>query len=92
MIAAMADLGIDISRQRSKDVQEFADQKFDYVITLCDQANEACPIFFGGTKRVHMGFPDPAAAMGTEAERIAAFRQVRDQIRQKVVAFLAQAD
>jgi len=90
-IAAMGELGIDISQKRSKDLQEFADQKFDYVITLCDQANEACPVFFGGTRRIHMGFPNPAAVMGSEAERMAAFRQIRDQIREKTVAFLAQA-
>jgi arsenate reductase (thioredoxin) len=91
-IAAMGELGIDISQKRSKDLQEFADQKFDYVITLCDQANEACPVFFGGTRRIHMGFPNPAAVLGIEAEKMAAFRQIRDQIRAKVVAFLAQAD
>lgn len=90
-IAAMGELGIDISQKRSKDLQEFADQKFDYVITLCDQANEACPVFFGGTRRIHMGFPNPAAVMGSEAEKMAAFRQIRDQIREKTVAFLAQA-
>ncbi len=90
-IATMGELGIDISRQRSKDLQEFADQKYDYVITLCDQANEACPVFFGGTRRMHMGFPDPAAVMGSEEDKLAAFRETRDQIREKVVAFLAQA-
>ncbi len=90
-IAVMDELGIDISQRRSKDLQEFADQKFDYVITLCDQANEACPVFFGGTRRIHMEFPNPAAVMGSEAERMAAFRQIRDQIREKTVAFLAQA-
>ena len=90
-IAVMDELGIDISQRRSKDLQEFADQKYDYVITLCDQANEACPVFFGGTRRMHMGFPDPAAVMGNEEERITAFRQIRDQIREKTVAFLAQA-
>lgn len=90
-IAAMAELGIDISQKRSKNLQEFADQKFDYVITLCSQANEACPIFFGGTRRLHMGFPDPSAVQGTDAEKIQAFREIRDQIRDKVVAFLSQA-
>jgi arsenate reductase (thioredoxin) len=90
-IAAMGELGIDISQKRSKDLQEFADQKFDYVITLCNQANEACPVFFGGTRRIHMGFPNPAAVLGIEAEKMAAFRQIRDQIREKTVAFLTQA-
>ncbi len=90
-IAVMGEWGIDISRKRSKDMQEFGGEKFDYVITLCDQANEACPVFFGGTQRIHMGFPDPAAVMGSEEERINAFRKVRDQIREKIIAFWAQA-
>jgi arsenate reductase len=90
-IAAMAEIGIDISQKRSKSLQEFADQKFDFVITLCHQANESCPVFFGGTRRLHMGFPDPAAVQGTDAEKMQAFREIRDQIRQKVLAFLSQA-
>ncbi len=86
----MKEADIDISRHRSKGMDEFADEKFDYVITLCDQANESCPVFFGGTQRLHMGFDDPAAATGSEAERLAAFRKVRDQIREAVVRFLSQ--
>ena len=86
----MAELEIDISRQRSKGLDEFADQKFDHVITLCDQAAESCPVFFGGTQRVHMGFPDPAAAGGSDEERLTAFRKVRDQIREQVVGFLSK--
>jgi arsenate reductase len=87
-IAVMKELGIDISRQRSKGLDEFAGQRFDYVITLCSQADESCPIFFGGTKKIHMGFPDPTAAAGSDEERLAAFRNVRDQIRDQVVGFL----
>jgi arsenate reductase (thioredoxin) len=60
------------------------------VITLCDQAAESCPVFFGGTQRLHMGFPDPAAAGGSEEERLAAFRKVRDQIREQVLGFLSK--
>jgi len=89
-IAVMNELGIDISRRRSKGLDEFAGQKFDYVITLCSQADEACPVFFGGTKKIHMGFPDPTAAIGGEQEKIAAFREVRDQIRKQVVEFLTK--
>ncbi len=88
-IAAMEELGIDISRHRSKSIDEFADEKFDFVITLCDHAAESCPIFFGGTQRLHMGFPDPAAVLGNEDEKLAAFREVRDQIRTQLVEFLS---
>ena len=87
-IAVMKELGIDISQKRSKGLDEFAGQEFDYVITLCSQADEACPVFFGGTRKIHMGFPDPTAAAGSDEEKIAAFRKVRDQIREQVVGFL----
>jgi len=84
----MNEIGIDISHHRSKNLDEFAQESFDYVITLCDQANESCPVFFGGTKRLHMGFPDPAAAEGTAEEKRAAFREARDQIRARLAGFL----
>jgi arsenate reductase len=86
----MGELGIDISHHRSKAMDEFANEKFDYVITLCDQANESCPVFFGGTQRLHMGFDNPAAVPGSEAEQLSAFRKVRDQIQEKVVGFLSK--
>ena len=89
-IGVMKEIGIDISSQRSKGLDEFRDQAFDYVITLCSQADEACPVFFGGTKKIHMGFQDPAAMAGTEEERLVAFRKVRDEIRTQVVGFLAK--
>jgi arsenate reductase (thioredoxin) len=88
-VAVMKELGIDISRQRSKGLDEISGQKFDYVITLCSQADEACPVFFGGTKKIHMGFPDPTAAAGSDEEKLAAFRKIRDLIREQVVGFLA---
>ncbi len=88
-VAVMRELGIDISAVRSKSLDEFAQENFDYVITLCDQANKVCPMFFGGTHRMHMGFPDPATATGTDAEKLDFFRKLRDQIRQKIVGFLA---
>lgn len=89
-VAVMRELGIDISNQRSKGLEEFVGQKFDYVITLCSQADESCPIFFGGTQKIHMGFPDPAAASGSEEDRLAAFRKVRDQIREQIVDFFSK--
>ena len=89
-IAVMKELEMDISQQRSKGLDEFDGQKFDYVITLCSQADETCPVFFGGTKKVHMGFPDPAAAIGSEEEKMAAFRKIRDQIREQIVEFLSK--
>jgi arsenate reductase len=83
-IEAMQEIGIDISRQRSKSVDEFAGQEFDYVITVCDNANERCPVFPGKTKRIHWSFEDPAAAVGDEATRLGVFRRVRDEIREKL--------
>ena len=82
-IEVMREVGIDISNQRSKSVDEFTGEEFDYVITVCDNANERCPIFPGKTKRIHWSFADPAAATGDEAARLAVFRRVRDQIRQR---------
>jgi len=80
-IAVMKELGIDISGHRSKHVNEFQGQSFDYVLTVCDNAKESCPVFPGQTKRIHKAFEDPAAFQGTEAERLALFRRVRDEIR-----------
>ena len=88
-VAVMRELGINIFHHRSKSIDEFQEETFDYVITLCSQANEACPVFFGGTQRLHMDFPNPAAVQGSEEEKISAFRKVRDQIREKVVGFLS---
>jgi arsenate reductase len=89
-IAAMREVGIDISGQRSKSVDEFADAEFDYVITVCDNANERCPVFPGETKRIHWSFEDPAAATGDEATRLAVFRGVRDQIRQRLNEWVSE--
>ena len=79
-VDVMAEIGIDISRHRSKSAEEFLEQDFDYVITVCDQANEACPFFPGGKERIHKGFMDPAAVQGSDAEKRAAFRRTRDEI------------
>ena len=87
-IAVMRELGIDISGHRSKSVDEFAGQDFHYVITVCDNARDHCPIFPGGALRLHWSFADPAAVEGGEAERLAAFRRIRDQIQARVRTFV----
>jgi len=86
-ISVMRELGIDISCHRSKHVDEFADQPFDYVLTVCDNANESCPVYPGHTNRLHRSFDDPAAAQGSEPERLAVFRRVRDEIRDYLRTF-----
>jgi arsenate reductase (thioredoxin) len=79
-VEAMREVGVDISLQRSKSVDEFAGREFDYVITVCDNARENCPVFPGKTARVHWSFDDPAAVAGEWEERLAVFRRVRDEI------------
>jgi arsenate reductase (thioredoxin) len=79
-IAVMKELGIDISGHRSKHVKEFEGQSFDYVLTVCDNARESRPWFPGEAKSLHKDFEDPAALQGTEEERLALFRRVRDEI------------
>lgn len=91
-IEAMREIGIDISEHRSKSVDEFARQEFDYVITVCDNANERCPIFPGNSKRIHWSFDDPAAAGGDDDRRLAVFRRVRDELRQHLRLFAAAID
>jgi arsenate reductase len=83
-IRAMGELGIDISGQESKTLDRFLDQPFDAVITVCDQANEACPVFFGARQRLHWSFRDPSKAHGTEEQQLAVYRQVRDAIRERI--------
>lgn len=86
-IAVMKELGIDISGHRSKSVDEFAGQNFDYVLTVCGNAKETCPVYPGHTNRLHHSFEDPTAMEGSEEERMAAFRTVRDQIRKFLKSF-----
>jgi thioredoxin type arsenate reductase len=88
-VAVMSELGIDISGHRSKSVDEFRDQPFDFVITVCDNAKEACPVFPGKTQRLHWSFSDPAAVEGSEAERQAAFRSVRNQIHDRLKLYIS---
>jgi len=87
-IRAMAEIGIDISEQWSKTSDAFAGQTFDYAITVCDESREACPYFPGATTQLHWSFDDPAAATGTEEERLAVFRRVRDEIAARIRAEL----
>ncbi len=88
-VKAMAEIGIDISAHRSKSVDEFAGEHFDYVITVCDNAKEACPFFPGGGQRLHRGFEDPAAA--PQEQQLQAFRQVRDHISNWLREFVCNA-
>jgi arsenate reductase len=83
-IEAMREIGIDISGHASKTLDVFYGQRFDYVITVCDRAKESCPLFAGTGERIHWSFDDPVAATGTDAERLQAFRRVRDAIRARL--------
>ncbi len=89
-VAAMGEIGIDISQHRSKSLEEFLGQPFDYVITVCDSAKEACPIFPGAAQALHYSFTDPAAAPGSMEEQMAVFRRVRDEIGQRLQEFLRE--
>lgn len=88
--AVMKEVGIDLSGHRSKSVDEFAAEKFDYVITVCDNANESCPVYAGHTNRIHRSFEDPAAVQGSEEERLGSFRRVRDEIRAYLRGFVRE--
>nr|WP_269479222.1 arsenate reductase ArsC [Rubrobacter xylanophilus] len=83
-VRAMAEIGVDISSQESKTLHRYLGEAFDYVITVCDAANEACPAFPGAGRRLHWSFEDPSAASGPEEERLAAFRRVRDGIGERI--------
>jgi len=83
-IKAMAEKGIDISGQQPKDLGVFDDREFDLLITVCDGARQACPIYLGAAQRVHWSLEDPAAAEGSEEERMAVFRTIRDEIERRV--------
>ncbi len=83
-IQAMTELGIDISQQRSKTLDRYLDEQFDEVITVCDTAAEACPVFPGAARRLHWSFEDPSKATGSEAEQLEVYRKVRDEIRSRI--------
>jgi arsenate reductase len=80
-VRVMDEIGMDISRYTSKNLDIYAGMHFDYVVTVCDRANEACPVFTGGGKKLHKGFPDPAGFIGKDEEIMAGFRTVRDEIK-----------
>jgi arsenate reductase len=88
-IVAMDERGVDIRAQRSKHLNEYLAQPFDYVITVCDNAAETCPLFPGPARRIHWSFPDPAAVTGSEAERLTSFRHVRNDIETQLSIWLA---
>lgn len=90
-IAIMAEIGIDINGHRSKAMDEFSGESFDYVITLCGDANEKCPLFFGGVERMHIGFHDPSKVTGPDEEVMADFRRVRDEIKTTLLEFFKNA-
>ena len=88
-IAVMNEIGIDISGHRSKSADEFLDDEFDYVITVCDHANQRCPVFAGPAKRLHWSIDDPVIS-GSENEQLAAFRRARDDLYQRIREFIEE--
>ena len=87
-IKVMNEVGIDLSKNYPKSVNQFLNESFDYVITVCDNAKETCPIFIGNVgKQLHIGFEDPAEAQGTEEEILSVFRQIRDEIKKEFYEF-----
>ena len=84
VVEVMSELDIDISRQRSKSTEEFREKDFDRVVTVCDHAAETCPVWLQSGRQMHIGFEDPATATGSDADRLAVFRRVRDEIRQRL--------
>jgi arsenate reductase len=87
-IRAMAELGIDVSAQASKTLERYLGQSFAAVVTVCDDANESCPVFPGARERLHWSLPDPSKATGSDGERLAAYRLVRDELRRRITAGL----
>lgn len=81
-IAAMGELGIDISTQESKTLEHYVEEPFEYVVTVCDSANESCPVFPNAEDRLHWSLPDPSEAGGSEEEKLDAFRRARDELRE----------
>lgn len=83
-IKVMAETGIDISKHRAKSAMEFIGQQFDYVVTVCDNAKQTCPIFPGNYEKIHWDLEDPAETQGSEEDQIVVFRKIRDEIRQRI--------
>jgi arsenate reductase len=86
----MEEIGLDLEGHSSKTLERYLGERWDYVITVCDQAGERCPLFPGPARRIHWSFEDPSAATGSEADRLATFRRVRDAIRDRLRAWLAE--
>ena len=91
-VRAMDELGINISGQKSKTLERYLGETFDYVITVCDTANEACPVFPGAKRQLHWSFEDPAQATGSEEERLRVFQSVRDEVRERMEGELLTED
>ncbi len=89
-VRAMAELGIDITAARPKRVDQFSDERWDLVVTVCDSARESCPFFPWAAEQIHASFPDPVLALGSEEERLAVYRAVRDDIRARLLPKLAR--
>ena len=89
-IEAMHEVGLDITAHTSKTLDTLAGQQFDYASTVCDRANESCPIFPGATQRIHWSFDDPSAATGSDEERLSAFRRIRDEVAARLRTFAAE--
>ena len=87
-VEVMLEKGIDISKQTSNSIEEYSNKKFDFVITVCDKAKESCPLFQNANETLHWSFPDPAEFMGGIDEKMNKFREVRDQIEEKIIEFL----
>jgi arsenate reductase len=85
---AMAEVGVDLGHHTSKSVDQFLDRAWDYVITVCDSANEKCPVFPLPTQRLHWSLPDPSQATGSEEERLQAFRRVRDELKARITRWI----
>jgi arsenate reductase len=88
-IKVMREIGIDITGHRSKSIDEFMTRQFEYVITVCDNANQNCPVFLGATRRIHWSIEDPAGVDGAEQTRLRAFRAARDDLRERLNKFVA---
>jgi len=86
-LRVLAEIGVDASWAQSESVRDYLGQQFDYVVTVCDEARESCPVFPGAQRSLHWNFEDPAASIGTEDERLAVFRRVRDQISDRIDGF-----
>src|SRR3989338_287187 len=91
VIKVMAEIGIDISKHMSKSVMEFIDQNFDYVVTVCGNAQKTCPVFPGEHEKIHWDLEDPAASEGSEEDKLKVFRKIRNDIKNNVLVFIVYA-